>query len=638
MLRQKQRIIPDEAAYRAMMVACGRSTSDRRVELVKLFGLLRLDDIFPSAVTLGQYTKALAEGYSKRSATDLPDEGVNNEFCGVEVTQSMTMILSRGTSGGTKNSVGGVGVDAGSALFAMDGNIANLEIAGRKWRQRNGASTDRAKAGPSSVPSASTRLNDSRTADERHHRKRHRTWLPCVVATSFLPNTGTSSNSSNGCLLPKDCVRLVALWSRTSTCDSCGYCPLEEEVQAGWDAVGGNNDELGSVGCPRCGAMVIPMLGYREMSVEEALKLNEPECPQNIDDADFAGLPPQLGPYVDPGKNKASFVTYISPATLRLSLGKSAGDKLQRLSLYIYIYVNTNLIRQHLPCDCLRNTERYVGEVGEGVLSRDRLKELDPEVYYNFVWYCARFNLPLPLPIQWDNDAPAKHVIAFGAWERTAAERGCYSGARAISSLLSLSQEHPRGALEGNAQNAGEIGAIDPFDDFPLLGRYNLQGFHPAVWDHPDLSEILVSLVTVCDSDRRDFRLVVECVLRCNQRRREKFSDPGGETGSDVNLPVDIHAATDGALSPSVELDPYKTILYLAKYQCTTAFHTFFPAVTKACKGEHFWCTIGTPLPIFDRLLREAVKRVNSKENSFAPVCDVSDVALGFRCVFGHLI
>ena len=367
LLRHKQHITPDEAAYRAMMVACGRSTSDRRVELVKLFGWLRSDKIFPSAVTLGQYTKALAEGYSKRSATELPDEGVSNEVNGVEVTQSMTISLARGASGGARSSVGGVSGDAGSTLFAMDGNIANLEIAGRKWRQRNGASTDRAKAGPSSVPSVSGRVNNSKATDERHHRKRHRTWLPCVVATSFIPNTGSSSNTSNGGLLPEDCVRLVALWSRTSACDSCGYCPLEEEVQAGWDAVGGDNDVLGSVGCPRCGSMIIPMLGYREMSVEEALELNEPECPQNIDDADFASLPPQVGPYVDPGKNKASFVTYISPAMLRLSLGMSTGNDLRYLYTFIRacvcvcvccVCVNTNLIFSNLCFAIVCTTQR----------------------------------------------------------------------------------------------------------------------------------------------------------------------------------------------------------------------------------------------------------------------------------------
>jgi hypothetical protein len=66
LLLSKQISVPDEAAYRrALIVACGRTKNDRRMELVKLFGLLRLDGIFPSAVTLGQYTRALAEGYSK---------------------------------------------------------------------------------------------------------------------------------------------------------------------------------------------------------------------------------------------------------------------------------------------------------------------------------------------------------------------------------------------------------------------------------------------------------------------------------------------------------------------------------------------------------------------------------------------
>jgi len=211
---------------------------------------------------------------------------------------------------------------------------------------------------------------------------------------------------------------------------------------------------------------------------------------------------------------------------------------------------------------------------------------------------------------------------------------GCYSAAKVISTaFMSGNSERSSSFLEGS----GDLG-VDPFDEFPLLGRYNLQGFYPSVWDHPDLSEVLVSLVSSCDSDRRDFKGVIECILRCNQRRREEFGDGTRETGSDFHSPVDLQIANDGAfMTPSVELDAYKTILYLAKYQCTTAFHTFFPAVAKPCKGSHFWCP-QRPLPIFDRLLREAIKRVNSKENSFAPIPDVSDVALGFRCVFGHLI
>jgi len=295
------------------MVACGRTSSDRRVELVKLFGLLRSDGIFPSAVTLGQYTKALAEGYSKRSATELPEDSI--EFSGAEMTESMSM--RSGISRGGRNSSSTVNCLTAS-LVSMDGDLANLEITGRKWRQRG---ADRAKNVGLVDASSTAKPNEERAMDERHHRRRHRTWLPVVVSSSFLPSTTSALPGSTNAALVQNSIRLVALWSRTSACDSCGYCPLEEEIQAGWDAVGSDKDVLGSVSCPRCGQLIIPMLGYREMSVQEALELKEPSS-LNINDADFASLPPQVGPYIDPGKNKASFVTYISPASLRLSLGK----------------------------------------------------------------------------------------------------------------------------------------------------------------------------------------------------------------------------------------------------------------------------------------------------------------------------
>lgn len=67
-LRSHRRIICDEAGYRALIVACGKCGTDRRVELMKLYGLMRSDGIFPNAVTLGQYTKAIADGYSAKDA------------------------------------------------------------------------------------------------------------------------------------------------------------------------------------------------------------------------------------------------------------------------------------------------------------------------------------------------------------------------------------------------------------------------------------------------------------------------------------------------------------------------------------------------------------------------------------------
>ena len=140
----------------------------------------------------------------------------------------------------------------------------------------------------------------------------------------------------------------------------------------------------------------------------------------------------------------------------------------------------------------------------------------------------------------------------------------------------------------------------ESLDDFPLLSKFNLSGYYSNVWDHPDLSEILVTLVQACD--KRDFRPVVEAVLR-----------RGGN------------------------IDCYRTILFLAKYQCTSAFHAFFPATIKPCKGYHFWCPM-VPLPIFDRLFREAVKKVRANNIGIAPIHEVQEISLAFRSVFGHLM
>jgi ankyrin repeat protein len=178
------------------------------------------------------------------------------------------------------------------------------------------------------------------------------------------------------------------------------------------------------------------------------------------------------------------------------------------------------------------------------------------------------------------------------------------------------------------------------FDNSPLLAFFNLQGFYATLWDHPDLSKLLVALVEACD--KRDFKNVIDCAIRCNKRRRDAFNNFQESAGySNFESTTSSVAHGDFSMS-SVELDIYKVLLYLAKYQCTTAFHTFFPATSKPCKGYHFWCAIGTPSPNFDRLFREAIRRTNnsggSREQIANTIHDVSDVALAFRCVFGHLI
>lgn len=120
------------------------------------------------------------------------------------------------------------------------------------------------------------------------------------------------------------------------------------------------------------------------MSVAQALKGFESPPPvvksESASVADFDDLPPQIGPVLE--APDASYVTYISPSSLRLSL------------------------------------ERHIEEHGEEVLEREHLKAIDPELFYNFWWYCARFSLPLPLPtsISISGDKQPIHCCAFAAW------------------------------------------------------------------------------------------------------------------------------------------------------------------------------------------------------------------------------
>ena len=162
-------------------------------------------------------------------------------------------------------------------------------------------------------------------------------------------------------------------------CTACGYIPLEEEIQAGWDVLGGENDVPGSISCPRCGVLLIPMLGYKELSLDEALIGPEDPAksrPCGTEIADFASLPVQIGHVLE--DTDASYVTYVSPASMRSSL------------------------------------ERRIREHGETVLERENLRAMDPELFFNLWWYCARFSLPLPLPVSVGKNST--HYCTIAAW------------------------------------------------------------------------------------------------------------------------------------------------------------------------------------------------------------------------------
>ena len=237
------------------------------------------------------------------------------------------------------------------------------------------------------------------------------------------------------------------------------------------------------------------------------------------------------------------------------------------------------------------------------------------------------------------------HYCAFASWDKTVALQGCRSAAKAIVAAQIIPSMSERVLHEKLFEN--------PNTDMPLLSFFNLQSYAQGDWDHVDLSEILVALVKACET--RDLFPVVECVYNRNAiRQKEKEESEaahGGTTQSNgwnsLNASFEsvgavsfsFGASTETSFFPaSIELECYRTILYLARYQCTTAFHAFFPTTTRGCKGYHFWCAQGTPLPIFDRAFREAADEYGKLKKMLVPIPDVSDVALGFRCVFGHII
>jgi hypothetical protein len=338
LLRSKQKIIPDEAAYRALIVACGRTKHDRRSDLVKLFGLLRSDGINPSAVTLGQYTRALAEGYSKRVVGNLDEDAGSCAFTDNDTNDGRIMPARKQT--------------LENLLNVLDGNLAVLEDSGRRWRQKSG--TDN---GGSYDPNPRQR-----------RRQNGKSWFPVAMSSSFVPSNVISDVFSNNSSM-KDSVTIVALWSRTVGCHECLYIPLDEEVMGGWDAIyGGEHDVHGAITCPRCGSLLTPKLAYKEMNLGEAL-----ECVEET-----TGIPRQMTSEIE--DHRGIHVTYLSPSSLRDGL------------------------------------ERAVDQHGEGILEREKLRELYPELFINFWWFCARFQLPLPLPVAVDDDINPKNSFVVAAW------------------------------------------------------------------------------------------------------------------------------------------------------------------------------------------------------------------------------
>ena len=447
---------------------------------------------------------------------------------------------------------------------------------------------------------------DTATTAQRQS-KNKRSWLPVTCSSSFASLSNDQPDRNK-------CVNLVALWTRAVSCESCHYIPFDEEIHCGWDTIHSMEERNPNIACPRCGTAIVPLIGFKNIAFSEALEATELHSFDNdlnsSRDSTSTDLPPQLEGRIyerQPPNNLSidlkadeGFVSYFSPYKLRLVL------------------------------------EQLIEEYGEEVLRRDRLLKADPQVFYNLWWYCARFSLPLPLTIasQEEETNCGSSYCAFASWDKTVAMQGCHSGARAIAAAQSLRRTSDRSLREKLFDN--------PSTDMPILSFFNFQNYAQTDWDHEDLSEILVALVKACET--RDLLPVVECVFQRNLIRNQKQNARANSGSSFLNssfesvglAPFSL-GESSGAQLASSELDCYRTMLYLARYQCMTAFHAFFPTSTKGCKGYHFWCP-SVPWSIFDRAFREAAQEYGKRNKLMVPIPDVSDVAIGFRCIFGHII
>ena len=144
---------------------------------MKLFGLLRSDGIFPSAVTLGQYTRAIAEGYSKQSTGKA--NSIISEFTGE---------LGFSTNEDSVEKL--LNLQIPNALDFLDGNLTELDEVGSRWRQgRDARRREKSKhRGEAEAKSQSFPNTNENSRKHNSQRRTEREWLPVSGSSSFSPH------------------------------------------------------------------------------------------------------------------------------------------------------------------------------------------------------------------------------------------------------------------------------------------------------------------------------------------------------------------------------------------------------------------------------------------------------------------
>jgi hypothetical protein len=106
-------------------------------------------------------------------------------------------------------------MEPGLFLCTLDGNLTNIEEAGRRWRQKNNHDRD-----STLVQDELLSTKDSQaTHVERQKKRSSKPWLPVAMSSSFVPRLSDDAGSPKKLKLEKESIRLLAIWSRTKSCD-----------------------------------------------------------------------------------------------------------------------------------------------------------------------------------------------------------------------------------------------------------------------------------------------------------------------------------------------------------------------------------------------------------------------------------
>jgi len=227
--------------------------SDRRQDVVMLFGLLRSDGIFPSAVTtLGQYTRAIEEGYSKQSTVHANTIGDFTGYPGssLNVDNSEEKLL--------------LNLQVPNTLDFLDDGLVELDEGGSRWRQGRDARWREV-----ANVKCDTDTHDQPTQPRVQNTKRRtdKEWIQLSGFSSFSPHWKPPNLLTRHSICVVTFVLFVLCHDTAAACGKCNHVLLDEDTQAGWDddSSDGIDESLNEVKCPCCTTLVKSHIGFVEM-------------------------------------------------------------------------------------------------------------------------------------------------------------------------------------------------------------------------------------------------------------------------------------------------------------------------------------------------------------------------------------